>query len=251
MDASAHTELSDLDRKLTGQFLVTPEQAATSLALGRTKVYELLRNGELESVCIGSSRRIPREALEEYVRTLRKNRTDRNPCTIRGAGIEHAPERPMLATTTVLQLAESIEPRLRCLILLGGFAGLRTGELLGLQRRDLDPLHGTVTVVRQSHEITGQGRITTAPKSDAGYRTVALPRFVLVALEEHLGQHVEGAPDAPVFTRPSGLPLRRADLSLAWRAPVTPWVCAVSVRMISVTTPLRSSPAIPTSRCEN
>jgi len=141
----------------------------------------------------------------------------KNPCTIRGAGIEHAPERPMLATTTVLELAESIEPRLRCLILLGGFAGLRTGELLGLQRRDLDLLHGTVTVVRQSHEITGQGRITTAPKSDAGYRSVALPRCVLVALEEHLGQHVEGAPDAPVFTRPSGLPHRRADLSLAWR----------------------------------
>jgi integrase len=123
----------------------------------------------------------------------------------------------MLATTTVLQLAESIEPRLRCLILLGGFAGLRTRELLGLQRRDLDLLHGTVTIVRQSHEITGQGRITTAPKSDAGYRTVALPRFVLFALEGHLGDHVEGAPDAPVFTRPSGLPLRRADLSQAWK----------------------------------
>ena len=62
----------------------------------------------------------------------------RNPCTIRGAGIEHAPERPMLATITVLELAESIESRLRCLVLLGGFGGLRTGELLGVQRRDID-----------------------------------------------------------------------------------------------------------------
>jgi len=141
----------------------------------------------------------------------------RNPCTIRGAGIEHAPERPMLATTTVLELAGAIEPRLRCLVLLGGFGGLRTGELLGLQRRDIDPLHGTVTVVRQSHEITGQGRIFTAPKSDAGYRTVALPFLVLAELEQHVSDNVEVRPDAPLFTRPSGLPLRRADLSRTWR----------------------------------
>jgi integrase len=121
----------------------------------------------------------------------------------------------MMATTEVLQLAAAIEPRLRCLVLLGGFGGLRTGELLGLQRRDIDLCHGTVTVVRQSHEITGLGRIVTAPKSDAGYRTVALPCVVLVALEEHLRDYVEDAADAPVFTRPSGLPLRRADLSQA------------------------------------
>jgi integrase len=123
----------------------------------------------------------------------------------------------MLATTTVLELARTIEPRLRCLVLLGGFGGLRTGELLGLQRHDVDLLHGTMTVVRQSHEITGQGRIFTAPKSDAGYRTIALPSLVLTDLKEHLSTYVEIRPDAPLFTRPSGLPLRRADLPQAWK----------------------------------
>ena len=71
----------------------------------------------------------------------------RNPCTIRGGGTEDARERPMLRHATVLRLAVSIDPRLRCLVLLGGFAGLRTGELLGLQRHDVNPLHGTVSVV--------------------------------------------------------------------------------------------------------
>ena len=33
-----------------GKLLLTAEQVATSLAICRTKVYELLRNGELESV---------------------------------------------------------------------------------------------------------------------------------------------------------------------------------------------------------
>jgi integrase len=120
----------------------------------------------------------------------------RNPCTIRGAGIDHARERPMLDTATVLELAEVIKPRLRCLVLLGGFAGMRSGELLGLQRRDVDPLHGTVTVERQAHELTGLGRVLTPPKSEAGRRTVALPTFVLAGLEDHLRDFVAASPDA-------------------------------------------------------
>ena len=140
----------------------------------------------------------------------------RNPCTIRGGGSEHARERPLFETSTVLALADTIVPRLRCLVLLGGFVGLRTGELLGLQRHDIDPLHGTLTVERQAQEITGRGRVLTPPKTDAGRRTVALPSFVLRALEDHLRDHVGAAPDSPVFTRPSGLPLRRQDLSRAW-----------------------------------
>ena len=55
----------------TQPLLLTAEQAATSLAICRTKVYELLRNGELESVQIGASRRIPATALAEYVQRLR------------------------------------------------------------------------------------------------------------------------------------------------------------------------------------
>jgi integrase len=140
----------------------------------------------------------------------------RNPCTIRGGGSEHARERPLLETATVLALADTIDQRLRCLVLLGGFAGLRTGELLGLQRHDVDPLHGTVMVVRQAQEITGRGRVLVPPKTEAGRRTIALPTFVLRALEEHLRDRVSAAPDSPVFTRPSGLPLRRQDLSHAW-----------------------------------
>ncbi len=65
--------------------------------------------------------------------------------------------------------------------------------------------------------VTGQGRILTAPKSDAGYRTVALPSFRPGGLEEHLRNYVEDASDAPLFTLPSGLPLRRTDFSQAWR----------------------------------
>ena len=90
---------------------------------------------------------------------------------------------------------------------------LETTTVLGLANHDVDPLHGTVMVVRQAHEITGPGRVLTPPKSDAGRRTVSLPAFVLKTLEAHLRDNVGVGVDAWVFTRPSGLPLRRADLS--------------------------------------
>ena len=54
------------------QLLLTPEHAAQLLAVGRTKIYELLRTGAIESVRIGAARRIPAAALTAYVDRLRQ-----------------------------------------------------------------------------------------------------------------------------------------------------------------------------------
>ncbi len=50
--------------------VVTPEEAAEMLKVGRTKIYALMQRGELRSVRIGKSRRIPRAALEAFVGQL-------------------------------------------------------------------------------------------------------------------------------------------------------------------------------------
>jgi len=141
-----------------------------------------------------------------------------NPCHIRGAGEEHAAERPMVATELVLDLADAIEPRYRAMVLLAGFAGLRTGESLGLHRSDVDLLHGEVAVNRQAQEVTGNGRVELPPKSAAGRRTVSLPAVVVSALEHHLEHFATADPDAPLFAGPEGGPLRRATFSRAWSA---------------------------------
>lgn len=52
------------------QRLLTVEDVAKVLRLGRSKVYELLSRGELRSVTIGSSRRVRPEDLEEYLASL-------------------------------------------------------------------------------------------------------------------------------------------------------------------------------------
>lgn len=54
----------------TGRMLLTPEQAAEELNIGRTGLYALMASGDIESVKIGRSRRIPRAALDAYVNRL-------------------------------------------------------------------------------------------------------------------------------------------------------------------------------------
>jgi len=50
--------------------LVRVEEAARLLSIGRTRVYDLVRTGALESVKIFGARRIPRSSIEKYVATL-------------------------------------------------------------------------------------------------------------------------------------------------------------------------------------
>lgn len=49
----------------------TIPEAATALRISRTKLYELLDSGEIESIHIGRSRKIPAEGLRIYIDRLR------------------------------------------------------------------------------------------------------------------------------------------------------------------------------------
>jgi excisionase family DNA binding protein len=51
--------------------LYTIPEAASALRISRTKIYELLDSGEIESVHIGRSRKIPADALRSYIDRLR------------------------------------------------------------------------------------------------------------------------------------------------------------------------------------
>ena len=52
--------------------LYTPTEAAKLLSIGRSSLYELMADGTIPSVKIGSSRRIRRTDLEAYVDSLTK-----------------------------------------------------------------------------------------------------------------------------------------------------------------------------------
>ena len=61
---------------MTDPILLKPTEAAAALGLGRSKLYELMHDGVLESVHIGACRRIPREAITALVVRLRGDAGD-------------------------------------------------------------------------------------------------------------------------------------------------------------------------------
>jgi excisionase family DNA binding protein len=52
------------------KLLLTPNEAARALSISRSKLYELICQGRLSTVRIDTSRRIPTEALKEFIRHL-------------------------------------------------------------------------------------------------------------------------------------------------------------------------------------
>jgi hypothetical protein len=104
----------------------------------------------------------------------------RNPCMVKGAGQERAPEMRFATVAQVAALADAIGPRYRALVLVAAYGGLRWGELVGLRVKRVDLLHGRVTVTEQVAEVNGQ-LLPGPPKTVAGRRTVTLPAVAAVA----------------------------------------------------------------------
>lgn len=50
--------------------LLSVDQAATVLGIGRTNVYSLIGRGELRSVKVGGRRLIPRQSIADFVDSL-------------------------------------------------------------------------------------------------------------------------------------------------------------------------------------
>jgi integrase len=138
----------------------------------------------------------------------------RNPCRIRGAGSDPHTERPFVPAEVVLALADIGHARIRPIILVAGFAGLRYGELRALRLRHYDRLHGTLTV----HESIDKRSRRKATKTDSSQRTVTLPRFVLDAIDDHLVAFVSGDPNAPLFPGEAGGIISDGWFQREWRA---------------------------------
>lgn len=62
----------------TEAVLLTVEEAAVRLRIGRTTAFALVSSGAIESVTIGRSRRIPVEAIDAYVASLRSSNQPAN-----------------------------------------------------------------------------------------------------------------------------------------------------------------------------
>jgi excisionase family DNA binding protein len=59
-----------VSRPMPARVLLTVEEAAELLHIGKTKTYALVKTGEIESVLIGRLRRIHIDAINAYARRL-------------------------------------------------------------------------------------------------------------------------------------------------------------------------------------
>lgn len=76
-----------------------------------------------------------------------------------------------------------IPEQLRVLFILAVYAGLRKGELLALEWKDIDFDNDTITVSKAVSVVAGQ-QITKAPKTKNSFRSVTIPHFVTQRLRE-------------------------------------------------------------------
>src|SRR3712207_40231 len=81
---------------------------------------------------------------------------------------------------TLLDAAKETQPGLYALYVLAITTGMRQGELLGLQWRDIDFEMGTLTINRSVYD----GEINP-PKTEAGNRTIKLSKLAIGALKQH------------------------------------------------------------------
>lgn len=145
----------------------------------------------------------------------------RNPCRIKGASVERTAERPVITLHESLSLADAIEPRFRAFVLLAVFGSLRWGELLGLRRVDLDldlDLDQATVHVRRSVAEVGGNLVIKSPKTAAGRRSVALPRWLVIELRSHLDEFAETGDEGRVFVGAKGATPRRGHFTKVWRA---------------------------------
>jgi integrase len=141
----------------------------------------------------------------------------RNPCSITGAGVARATERPLLSLDEVSLAAGAMPDHLHVLAIIAFWAHARLGELLGLQRGDVDLTRGTIRIARQQIEVVGRGPQITECKYES-QRTVYLSQPARDALRRHLAATGPALRTAPLFTREDGTLLRTHHVEAAWRS---------------------------------
>lgn len=125
-----------------------------------------------------------------------------NPCQVRGAGRTTRVRRIEVATPDeLLRIVANMPERLRLLVLLAAWCGLRYGELAELRRRDVNLTAGVLHVSRAVVRVNGED-VVGSPKSHAGQRVVAIPPHLWPVVQTHLDEHTGNEADALLFARP-------------------------------------------------
>jgi integrase len=103
--------------------------------------------------------------------------------------------------------------KLEALYVLAVTTGMRQGELLGLQWKDVDLDGGTLKVNRSVYE-----GVASPPKTRAGRRTIRLPKLAVAALKRHRMNAARMRMSEWVFTTANGKTIGHQNLrNRSWK----------------------------------
>jgi len=109
----------------------------------------------------------------------------------------------ILEVPEIAALADAIQPpRLKALVLLSAWCGVRWGEVSELRRKDVGDDCQVLYVGRGVTRRDGVYRVDT-PKSGKG-RTVVIPPHIRVELRTHLATHVDEGAESLLFPAAKG-----------------------------------------------
>jgi integrase len=140
----------------------------------------------------------------------------RSPCQgVKLPRIEQT-EKRFLSPAEIENLAVTIHPRFRALVITAAYSGARFGELAGLGRQHYEPLKRTIRIERNLTEVRGQLAFGET-KTRAARRTVPIPAWLVDVLAEHLATYP--GDDDLIFTAAAGGPMRRTSFRTRYWMP--------------------------------
>jgi integrase len=203
------------------------------------EAYATLLRGGLSARTVGHVHRVTHRALGHAVRwgLVRTNvASEAEPPRVEETEIE------ILTADQVAALLDRFRGMVLYPIIVTALAtGMRRGEVLALQWRDVDLNAATLRVERSLEETRSHGLRFKAPKTKRGRRMIALPAFAVAELRRHWAAQQQQrlvlglgriTPDALVFPTLEGKPRRPDGVSKEFAAALRGTGIAASMHVL-------------------
>ena len=126
--------------------------------------------------------------------------------------------RPIIEIGELITLADEVPLQYSLAVLIAGICGLRSGEVFGLRRKDIDLTARTISVQQAIVSVPGKGTIIGPPKTRSSIRTISYPDLLQAKFEVQLIHFTGSESNSLVFTTASGNPVTIEERRSWWDA---------------------------------
>lgn len=154
---------------------------------------------------------------------VREELIPRSPCMVEGSAkkARHSDEDEVMTPTEFAKYIDALPKHLERFAMpltLTYWLGLRSGEVRGLRRCDVDLTNGEVHIRQQVVKLGGRNIVQRDTKTHSGIRVVAVPPHLIPILKDWLSEQPVLGKDALLFPSRTGGPMSGESLRNAGKA---------------------------------